>query len=117
MKTKQITIIAFAAVFATMAPGEAQAAGPRKSRLIKQASVMRSEAEKIALTKVPHGAIQTGDLEKEHGKLVWSFDIARPGTKEITEVHVDAKTGRILLVKNETPAEQAAELQKDKAKR
>jgi Peptidase propeptide and YPEB domain len=88
-----------------------------KGQLMKQASLDRHEAEKIALTSVAHGVVKSVELEKEHGKLVWSFDIARPGTKEITEVQVDAKTGQIVLVENETPAQQAAEAQADKAKK
>ncbi len=41
------------------------------------------------------------NLEKEHGKLIWSFDIATPDSKEITEVNVDAIDGSIVSVEKE----------------
>ncbi len=75
------------------------------------AKVSKDEATKIALAKVPNGAVKESGLEKENGKLVWSFDIATPGTKDITEVQVDAITGAVVSVANETPAEQAKEAQ------
>ena len=56
--------------------------------------VHRADAEATALAKVPGGTIVKTDLEEEDGRLVWSFDIATPGTRDITEVQVDAKTSR-----------------------
>ncbi len=91
-------------------------AEPTEAQLTRQAKVTRSQAEKTALDKVPKGKIQTGEIENENGKLVWSFDIARPGTKDITEVQIDAKTGEIASLKVETPKDQAAEAAADKAK-
>lgn len=86
-----------------------------EAQLLKEASVSKSQAEKTAFAKVPQGTIKSGELEKENGRLVWSFDIARPGAKDITEVQVDAKSGKIVAVKNENPAQQAAEARADKA--
>jgi Predicted membrane protein len=57
----------------------------------KQQKSTRSEAERIALSKVPDGRVSSGELEREHGTLIWSFDIAKPGTRNINEVQVDAK--------------------------
>ena len=74
------------------------------SSLQAQAKVSRADAEKIALAKVPGGSIKEGELEKEKGKLIWSFDIATPGTKDITEVQVDAVTGEVVSVAKEAPA-------------
>jgi hypothetical protein len=74
-----------------------------------QAKIARPRAEKTALKKVPRGTVKSGELEKEHGHLVWSFDIAEPGSRNITEVQVDAITGKIVSVATETPAQQKAE--------
>ena len=63
--------------------------------------------------KVPDGNIKSSELEKENGKLVWSFDIAVPESKNITEVQVDAKTSKIVLVEIETPEQQAQEAKTD----
>lgn len=88
-----------------------------QAELIKQARVTKQQAEKIALAGVPQGRIKSGELEKEGGLLIWSFDIARPGTKNVTEVWVDAKTGKIASLNVETPKDQAKEAAADKAKK
>jgi len=83
------------------------------AKLEAQAKITKAEAEKIALAKVPGGTIKEGDIEKEKGKLLWSFDIATPGTKDITEVQVDALTGAVLDVAKESVAEQEKEKKAD----
>ena len=80
------------------------------------AKLSRVEAERVALTRAPGGTVKESELEKEHGKLVWSFDIATPGTTDITEVQVDAVTGEVVSVENETVAQQQAEKKQDKKK-
>src|SRR5258706_13343642 len=67
-----------------------------------QAKVSRAEAEKIALARVPNGIVKEAELEKEHGRLIWSFDIATPGSKEITEIHVDAITSEVIATEKES---------------
>src|SRR2546425_121767 len=52
----------------------------KEAMLEAQAKITKAEAEKIALAKAPGGTIKEGELEKEKGKLIWSFDIAMPGT-------------------------------------
>lgn len=86
-----------------------------EAELMKQAKISRPEAEKIALAKVPQGKIQSGEIENEHHALVWSFDISNPGTKDIIEVLVNAKTGKIIDVSKENPAAQAQEHAADAA--
>ena len=82
---------------------------PTEGELMKEAKISKAQAEKTALAKVPNGTIQSGELEREHGKLVWSFDIGTHSTKNVTEVQVDAKSGKIVSVKTETPTDQARE--------
>ena len=90
------------------------AAQPSEAELMKQAKITKAEAEQIALAKVPRGIVTSAEIEKEKGHLVWSFDIARPGTHDITEVLVDAKTGRIISTQTESPRDQAKEAAADK---
>jgi uncharacterized membrane protein YkoI len=78
-----------------------------------EAKVSKADAEKIALAKVPTGTIKEGELEKEDGKLIWSFDMTTPDSKDITEVAVDAVTGAVVAVDKETPADQAKEKEAD----
>ena len=84
-------------------------AAPDESPKIAEAA-----ARATALAQVKGGKVQSAELEREGGKVVWSFDIARPGSKNVTEIWVDANTGRIVSKKLETPAEQAKEAQADK---
>jgi hypothetical protein len=80
------------------------------------ANVSKSDAERIALTRAPGGTVKEAELEKEHGKLVWSFDIATPGTVDVTEVQVDAVTGQVVSVERETLDQQRAEKRQDEKK-
>jgi uncharacterized membrane protein YkoI len=72
------------------------------------AKVRVQEARAIALKKVP-GDIKEEELERENGKLVYSFDIRAAGQKDITEVQVSAIDGSIVSVEKEDAAHQAAE--------
>lgn len=115
MKTKHcITLliaVAFMGGFSTLT---LRAAEETQAELKAQAKITQAEAEKTALAKVPGGKIKTSELEKEHGKLIWSFDISMPKSKSITEVQVDAKNGKIVSTQVETPKDQAAEAAADK---
>ena len=86
----------------------------KQAKLEAEAKVSRADAEKIALGKVPGGTIKEGELEKEKGKLIWSFDVSTPGTKDITEVNIDAITGAVIAVDKETAADEAKEKKKEK---
>jgi hypothetical protein len=112
MKTtfnKTAGLLAVLAGLALAAP--AFAAQPTEAELRAQAKVSQDEATATALAKVPQGTVKSVELEKEHGKLVWSFDIAKPRAKGVTEIMVDAITGKVVSVKKETDAQEAQEAQ------
>jgi uncharacterized membrane protein YkoI len=90
-------------------------AGQTDAQLLKEAKISKSRAEKIALSKVPDGKIQSEEIENEHDALVWSFDMVRTGSKNVTEVLVNAKTGKVVSVSMETPGDQAKEHAADQA--
>src|SRR6266850_6132949 len=81
----------------------------KELKLQAEAKVSKADAEKAALAKVPGGTIKEGELEKEKGKLIWSFDISQPGTTDIKEVHVDAITGEVIAMETESAAKEAKE--------
>jgi uncharacterized membrane protein YkoI len=83
--------------------------------LKSEAKVTEEAATKTALAAVPTGKVKEAELEREHGKLVWSFDLALPKTKDITEVQVDARTGELVSTEVETAADQAKEKAEDKS--
>ena len=96
--------------------GCASAGHETESELKAQATITQEVAAKTALAKVPNGEIKSAELEKEHGKLIWSFDISIPNSKNIAEIQVDAKTGKIVSNEIETPEAQAKEAAADKKK-
>jgi len=94
----------------------ALADGATQAKLQAQAKISEADARTTALAKVPGGSVSSSELEKEHGKLIWSFDIAQTGSKNITEVQVDAKTGKVVSTKIETPAKEQKEAMAEKTK-
>jgi uncharacterized membrane protein YkoI len=104
-----LIIIAFLSGLSTLSTGR-----ETQAELKAQAKITQAEAEKTALTKVPDGKIKEAELENERGILIWSFDISMPSSKSITEVQVDAKTGKIVSTEVETPEDQAKESAADK---
>ena len=107
------TAFAFSMLTSALLLPTAFAALPASNSLISQATVSEAQATAIALAKVPRGIVKSAELEEEHGRLVWSFDIAKPATKGVTEIQVDAKTGKIASVKKETSAQEAKEAKAD----
>jgi hypothetical protein len=87
-----------------------------EASLKAQAKISEADAKQAALAKVPNGTIKEGELEKEKGRLIWSFDIAIPDSKDIKEVAVDAITGAVISVDTETPEQQAKEKAEDAKK-
>ena len=88
-----------------------------ETELLKQARVTKHQAKKIALAKVKRGAIKCVALEKENGVLIWSIDIAQPAKKDLTDVWVDATTGKITAIEVETPLIEKKEVVEQKAKK
>ena len=68
---------------------------------LAQAKISKEQALQTALAKVPGGTVKESELEKEKGKLVWSFDLTTPDSKDVTEVNVDAITGDIVSIEKE----------------
>lgn len=106
MKHIIMTLCSFMLVLAL---GLAVAASDKKSsqkQLQKEARITMKEARATALKEAP-GKIKEGELEREDGQLIYSFDIK---TKEgIKEVQVDALTGKVLKVETETAEQEAKE--------
>ncbi len=108
MKTKAILCVALAAGLLAGCATE-KSEQNKQASLESRAKIARADAEKTALAQVPNGTVKEAEIEKEHGKLIWSFDIAVPGSSDIKEVAVDAMTGKVASVETETPEQQAKE--------
>lgn len=84
-----------------------------QASLMHQATVSMDSARAVAMHEVPNGHIQSSELEREHGKLIYSFDIAVTGQTGIEEVNVDAMTGALVAHEHETPKSERAEAKQD----
>jgi hypothetical protein len=71
------------------------------------------EARARAIAVVPDGRIRSGELERERGRLVYSFDIVRPRRSGVEEVLIDAHTGRLASRSHETSAMERREARAD----
>src|SRR4051812_35351008 len=69
--------------------------------------ITMAQARATALKKA-HGTVKSEELENEKGKWIYSFDIATSKT-DVTEVNVDAMTGKVVAVQHENAAKEAAE--------
>lgn len=78
-------------------------------KLLAQAKVTEANARATALAKVPGGTISSSELEREHGRLIWSFDIGQAKSTSVVEIQVDARSGRIVSRKVESARKEAKE--------
>ena len=79
-------------------------AGQKKGK----AKITEAQATQTVLQTVKGGTIQSAELEKEEGKLVWSFDVKTE--KGLLELWVDATTGKVIKTENESVSEEADEM-------
>ncbi len=115
MKTKGLLGSLFThALLAAFAASTAAAAHESQATLKREAKVTEATAQKTALANAPGGTIRSTELEKEPGRLIWSFDIATPRSQNVTEVQVDATSGNIVSTQIEPPADQAKEATADR---
>jgi len=94
--------------------GEEEESAEQQAKLASQAKITKEQAQEIALQRAS-GTVESGELEREHGKLVYSFDI-RNSKGTIDEVQVSAITGKIVRVEHETKAQEEAEKKQDEKK-
>jgi len=81
----------------------------KQAKLAAEAKISQADAQKTALERVPGGVVKESEIEKEHGRLIWSFDITTPDSKDIKEVEVDAATGEVVAVETESADKEAKE--------
>ena len=109
-----------ALVLAAAVPQVARAQQPAASSppkvdpvLAAEAKISLDSARTIALHKVKNGHVAAEELEREHGRLIYSFDVKVPGKSGIQEVNVNAITGAVVGVHHESAATEAREARDD----
>ena len=88
-----------------------------EAKLKAGAKISEADAKATAMTKVPNGTLKESELEMEKGKLIWSLCFTTPGTKNITEVNVNAIDGSIVNIETEKPSDEAKEADDEKGEK
>ncbi|MBI1802917.1 MAG: PepSY domain-containing protein [Ignavibacteriae bacterium] len=79
------------------------------------AKVSEAQATKAVMEAVKGAKIQSSELEREEGKLIWSFDVTT--VKGTSEVWVDAMTGKVIKAEVETQAQEKEEYSSENAEK
>jgi uncharacterized membrane protein YkoI len=109
MKIKLPAGLALAALLAAGCATRNQDHHASQAKLLAEAKVSREDATRTALDQVPNGMVKSSELEKEHGKLIWSFELSTPGSSDITEVNVDAVSGTVVSTEKESAEQESNE--------
>jgi uncharacterized membrane protein YkoI len=104
-------VLTAGATLASAAPRAGQEIAVAQEKLAREAKITKEEAQATALKREP-GTVESAELEREHKRLVWSFDI-RNSKGTITEVQVSAITGKVVRVEHENKKQEADEKRKE----
>lgn len=119
VRMKSLTYVALVA--AMLAVGAASRASAQQTKpttkkeagneaaLRAEAKITEAAARTTALAAVPGGKVQSHELERENGKLIYSYDIKVAGKSGIEEVNIDAITGAIVAHEHEDAKAEAKE--------
>ena len=117
-KTLLPSLLAAAAIAVSLTACETEKEDAPKlsdAQLKAQAKVSEADARATVMAKLPNCTIKEAELEQEHGKIIWSFDVSVPDGK-VTEINVNAVTGEIVNMEKETPGKEAKEKDDDDKK-
>jgi len=84
-----------------------------QAALQKEAKITEAAARATALQQVPNGTVKSSELEREGGKLIYSYDLTVPGKTGIDEVNVNAVDGSVVAKQHETPKSEKKEAVKE----
>ena len=90
--------------------------GTPAADLAALATVSQTDAERTAVESLRASSAITvaeGELELEHGCLVYSFDLRVADKEGVEEVVIDAGTGKVLSHTHESAKREAAEREKE----
>lgn len=102
---RRATLAALASLAALTLGGAGRAAGQQPARptyerdvpanLLARVRIGEDSARALALAAVP-GTVESVELLRQRGRLVWVWDVKVAGKRGITEVSVDASDGKVV---------------------
>jgi uncharacterized membrane protein YkoI len=87
-----------------------------QAALQREAKIPEATARATALAQVPNGTVKSSELEREKGKLIYSYDISVPGKTGVEEIAVNAIDGSVVAREHETPKMEKKEAAKEAKK-
>lgn len=108
-----LVIAASATVAGAQSPAHRHKKVETQAELQKEAHMTMADARAMALKTVPNATIQAGEIEREGGRLIYSFDMKVSGQSGIDEVNIDAMTGALVNHQHETPKDERSEAKAD----
>jgi uncharacterized membrane protein YkoI len=112
--TLTAAVLTTGASLTTAAP-RARQEDQAQEKLAREAKITKEQAQATALKRAP-GNVEDAELEREHGRLVYSFDI-RNSKGTITEVQVSAINGKVVRVEHENKKQEADEQREEQRKK
>jgi uncharacterized membrane protein YkoI len=109
MRLRYLAIVAALAVAGSSARAQASYKREIPDSLVKAAKISEAAAAETAQKRVPKATIASVELERENGKLIYSYDMKTKGKSGVDEVNVDAVTGKIISVAHESPVTEKKE--------
>jgi uncharacterized membrane protein YkoI len=105
----RIPTILLASLLAGAATTPVLAQNPPAHRAAEQPRISMETARRTALARVPNSTVKSEELERENGRLVYSFDLEVKGQSGMEEVWVDAMDGHVVKVEHESAKHERAE--------
>lgn len=109
--------LAFVAVTLGAQPVKSVKVKEDKPGLLKLAKISADSAIAIARATLPGATISSAEIENEDNALIYSFDMKVAGKKGTEEIHIDAKTGKVLKQEHEDAAAEKKEKAEEKAEK
>ncbi len=85
-----------------------------QEQMQKEAKITEDQAKDVAMKRYPKATINSTELEREHGRLIYSMELAVPGRSGVQEVNVSAITGKLVNIEHESAKTEKAEERKEK---
>ena len=111
MESRTSTLLAVLLVLVSLAAWAVGESKSSQAALRKEAKITMEHAQETALAKEA-GKIQSKEIERETGRLIYSFDIKT--ADGIHEVNIDAMAGEVVEDTVESAAAEAKEKAADK---
>jgi uncharacterized membrane protein YkoI len=76
--------------------------------LLAQATISDAAARAVALERFPNGQIVDAEIDEDHGRVMYKYELHIASERRTVDVDIDAKTGAIVAVEEDDVDDDAA---------